>query len=76
MSLPDDGSYDDEIHCFKRSQPCFSGRELLKSQLSILTEPDENPFSKSLDSEDVDAAALEFTLLDDDTEDDEGILID
>ena len=54
----------------------FSGRELLKLQLSILTEPDEHPFFESLVSEDVDAAALEFTLLGDDTEDDDDILID
>ena len=32
------GSEDDLIHCFKEKEPCKAGREILKSQLSILTE--------------------------------------
>ena len=75
MSLPNDRSCDDEVHCSKGLNSLSSGHQLLISQLSISTEPDENPVSKSMDSEDVDAAAPELTLIDDDTEDNEDVLI-
>ena len=54
LYLPNSGSCDEKIHCFNPSQPCYSGHELLKSQLSILYEPDENPFTSSLDDEEMD----------------------
>ena len=47
LNLPTDGSKDEEIHCFKENQPCKKGKEILASQLSILTEKDENPFTDS-----------------------------
>ena len=63
LSLPNDGSCDDQIHCFKPEQPCSAGRELLKSQLRILSKPD--PFtSDSIDDDDIVKATAEFMLLD------------
>ena len=59
LSLP----CDKEINCFNSSQPSYSGNELLKSQLSILIEPDENLFTSSLDDEDVNSAARELISL-------------
>ena len=58
FNLPTDGSKDEEIHCFKENQPCKNGKEILASQLSILTEKDENPFTDSteIDEEDVNEA--------------------
>ena len=44
LNLPTDGSADDTIHCFKEGEPCRQGREVLRSQQSILDEPDTNPF--------------------------------
>ena len=38
LNLPADGSLDDRIHCFKEKQPYAQGRELLRSQLSIIDE--------------------------------------
>ena len=58
LNLPTDGSKDEEeIHCFKENQPCKKGKEILASQLSILTEKDENPFTDlaEIDEEDVNA---------------------
>ena len=36
LNIPVDGSEDENIHCFKKNQPCHSGFELLKQQLDIL----------------------------------------
>ena len=44
MNLSTDGSKDDVIHCFKNDQPCKSGKKILASQFSILSEKDENTF--------------------------------
>ena len=74
LSLPNDNSCDDEIHCFKPKQPCSAGRELLKSQLAILSEPDNNPFttdSVDIDENDIADATPEFMLLDSDSEEEE-----
>lgn len=72
LNLPNDGSKDNEIHCFKEKQPCEKGREILASQLSILTEKDENPFMAAfIDENDVNDAAPSFSLIDSDHEEDE-----
>ena len=64
LNLNTDGSEDDLIHCFKEKEPCKTGREILKSQLSILTEKDIDPFE--IGDNDVATAALEFLTLDED----------
>ena len=46
-SLLIDGSADDVIHHFKEGEPCRQCCELLRSQLSILNEPDKNHFEVS-----------------------------
>ena len=62
LNIPVDGSEDENIHCFKKNQPCHSGFELLKQQLDILNEPDVNPFDVPYD--DVYEAALQFLTVD------------
>ena len=64
LNLNTDGSEDDLIHCFKEKEPCKAGREILKSQLSILTEKDIDPFE--IGDSDVATAAPEFLTLDED----------
>ena len=44
LNLVVDGSEDSLIHCLKEGQPCHAGLEVFNSQLSILSEPDVNPF--------------------------------
>ena len=66
LNLNTDGSEDDLIHCFKEKEPCKAGREILKSQLSILTEKDIDPFE--IDDSDVATAAPEFLTLDEDND--------
>ena len=68
--MPTDGSKDEEIHCFKENQTCKKGKEILASQLSILTEKDENPFTDSaeIDEEDVNEATPNFLKIDSDNE--------
>ena len=58
---------DENIHCFKKNQPCHSGFELLKQQLDILNEPDVNPFDVPYD--DVYEAAPQFLTVEDTEED-------
>ena len=74
LNLPVDGSEDDGIHCLKEGQPSSSGRQMLKSQLGILTEPDTNPFE--ITDSDVEDASLPEQLLDSDHEEDSDIEID
>ena len=68
LNISVDGSEDENIHCFKKNQPCHSGFELLKQQLDILNEPDVNPFDVPYD--DVYEAAPEFLTVDEDSEED------
>ena len=68
LNIPVDGSEDENIHCFKKNQPCHSGFELLKQQLDILNEPDVNPFDVPYD--DVYEAAPQFLSVDEDSEED------
>ena len=69
LSLPIDGSADDVIHCFKEGEPCRQGREVLRSQLSILKKPDTNPFEVS--DSDVEDASDPHLWIDDDQEGDD-----
>lgn len=69
LNLPADGSLDHQIHCFKDKQPCAQGRELLRTQLSILDEPQNDPFQAS--ESDIEDAYEPDQLLDPDEEGDE-----
>ena len=68
LSLPIDGSADDVIHCFKECEPCRQSCEVLRTQLSILNEPDTNPFEVS--DSDVEDASDPYLWLDNDQEGD------
>lgn len=62
-----DVTEDDFIHCFKESQPCAAGRQLLKSQMEVLkdAESKENPFSlNSVTNSNVEEAGNEILVLD------------
>ena len=50
-NLPVDGLDDDKIICFQDGEPCAKGKDMLKSQLSILLEPDENSFEMITESD-------------------------
>ena len=71
LNLPADGSLDDSIHFFKEKQPCAEGRELLRSQLSIIDENHLDPFQAT--ESDVEEAYEPCQLLDFDEEGDEDI---
>ena len=64
-----DGSEDTSIHCFKNVQPCESGYDKLKRQLQSLQDEstDNNPFACIYS--DVEEAAVDFLLVDQDDED-------
>ena len=64
-------SQDDLIHCFKEGQPCFQGREVLRSQLMILRH-EENHFENPSES-DVEEAYASCHLHDQDEEGDKDI---
>ena len=62
------------VSVFKEGQPCHKGKEILESQLSILTEKDIDPLLKiDIDESDVVEATPEFLLIDSNHEDDEDI---
>ena len=72
LNIKVDGSEDDDIHCFKESQPCAAGKEMLKTQMQVLqdAEDEANPFSSiSVTDSDVEEAANEVFILDDDDDD-------
>ena len=50
LNINVDGSEDNAIHCFKESKPCATGREMLKSQMEVLKdlEDETNPFLSSI----------------------------
>ena len=74
LNLAIDGAKDEKIHSFKEGQPCHKGKEILESQLSILTEKDIDPFLQIDNNEsDVVEATPEFLMIDSDHEDDEDI---
>ena len=62
LNLPVDGSDDEKIICFRDGEPCAEGKDMLKSQLSVLLEPDENPFEMITES-DVEDAKGSLTLI-------------
>ena len=74
LNLAIDRAEDEKIHCFKEGQPCHKGKEILESQLSILTEKDIDPFFQiDVNESDVVEATPEFLMIDSDLEDDEDI---
>ena len=77
LNLPVDASQDDSIHCLKEGQPCCTGREMLRSQLDILDEPDSNSFQcdefTSSDVEEAYPAMVTMQQLDSDHEEDSNI---
>ena len=73
--MPVDGSDDDKIICFRDREPCAKGKDMLKSQLSILLEPDENPFEMITES-DVEDANDPHQVVDTDSEHDDDIDIE
>ena len=44
LTIPNDGSQDNNIHCFKADQPCHAGMERLQS-LNIVTGPGADRFA-------------------------------
>ena len=75
LNLPVDGSDDNKIICFRDGEPCAKGKDMLKSQLSILLEPDENPFEMITES-DVEDANDPHQVVDTDSEHDDDIDIE
>ena len=74
LNLAIDGAEDEKIHCFREGQSCQKGKEILESQLSILTEKDFDPFLQiGINESDVVEATPEFFMIDSDHEGDEGI---
>ena len=69
LNLATDGSEDDLIHCIKEKQSYQAGREILKSQLSILGEEDVDPCK--IEENDVAITGPEFLMVDSDHEDEE-----
>ena len=75
LNINVDGSEDDVIHCLKQAQPCAAGREMLKSQMDVLKdlENETNPFSSSakVTDSDLEEAGNEIFILDEDESEDE-----
>jgi hypothetical protein len=74
LNINVDGSEDYVIHCFKENQPCAAGREMLKSQMEVSRdlEDETNPFlSIEVTDSDKEEAANEAFIIDDDNSDDE-----
>ena len=75
LNINVDGSEDDVIHCLKQAQPCAAGREMLKSQMNVLKdlENETNPFSSSTNVTDsnIEEAGNEIFILDGDESEDE-----
>ena len=62
------------MESLKGGQPCHKGKEILESQLSILTEKDVDPFSEiDINDGDIFEATPDFLNIDSDREDDEDI---
>ena len=69
LNLPNDGSQDEMIHCFKKGKPCEAGAALLKEQLNVLDDStlSKNPFDEITES-DMEDANEPFRLLDPDSD--------
>ena len=79
LNINVDGSEDDVIHCFKESQPCEAGREMLKSQIELSRDLEDqaNPFLQiNVTDSDEEQAGNEIFILDDDESDDECIYVE
>ena len=79
LNINVDGSEDDVIHCFKESQPCEAGREMLKSQIEVSRDLEDqaNPFLQiNVTDSDEEQAGNEIFILDNDESDDELIYIE
>ena len=81
LSLPVDGSRDNEISCFKEGKPCESGRKVLEQQMTVFLNPedrDHDPFEVTED--DINDAVPEILLIErddiDDVEEDIDIEVD
>ena len=63
LNLKADWSEDDLIHCFKKDQPCTSGRQLLSEQTDLLNDESLHfdPFNPT--DSDVEDANVETNLL-------------
>ena len=72
--MPIDGLDDNKIVCFRDDQPCSMGREMLKTQASMLFEPDDDAFK--ITESDVEDANDASQIIDSDEETDEDIDID
>ena len=64
-----DGSDDDQINCLRKGQPCEKGREMLREQLKLINEVEDNPFVP--DAEDMDAATPDEIQIDRDGDSDD-----
>ena len=75
LNINVDGSEDDVIHCLKKAQPCAAGRVMLKSQMDVLKdlEDETNPCSSSTNVTDsnIEEAGNEIFILDEDESEDE-----
>ena len=78
LNINVDGSEDDVIHCLKQAQPCAAGREMLKSQMDVLKdlEDETNPFSSSTNvtDSDIEETGNEIFILDEDESEDRHFL--
>ena len=71
LNLPTGGSQDEKIVCFREGQPCCAGMEMLKTQVSVLSEPDNDSFTLVTESDNEDANdPCQIVDSDDDVEDD------
>ena len=75
VNLSVDGSDDDKIICFRDGEPCAKGKDMLKSQLSVLLQADENPFEMITES-DVEDAKDPHQVAETDSEHDDDIDIE
>ena len=75
LNINVDGSEEDVIHCSKQAQPCATGKKMLKSQMDVLRdlEDETNPFSSSIHVTDfnIEEAGNEIFILDEDESEDE-----
>ena len=74
LNLAIDGSEDELITCFKKEKSCHAGADLLKCQMDIIKEPENNPFEHITEG-DVADATEECMLIDEDLPEDEVVEI-
>ena len=67
MNINVDGFEDNISHCFKKSQPCATDKEMLKTQMEVSKDLEDgaNPFlSISVTDSDVEGVGNEIIVLD------------